>query len=343
MASLDDIVNVQIRLNTSYVSTADFGTILIGGVMPVGKTVESYKSYDEAVADGIEDADTLACIRAAFSQDPKPVRVKVAAIIGQSDTEMTRILKLDDAWYAFVPATEDKNTIIGLAAIIETMKKIMIVSGHSYSDFTSLNDALKAKRYLRTAAIMAGTKFASAAWAAKCLSYSAGQESWALKKLSAVEPAKLTGQQRKYIVDDSNGSTLEWYSNDVAVTAGGKTAGGEWIDTVRGRDWLENYIQTEITALMINTDGKIPYTDRGIALLYSRLQSCLNEGVYRGLIAEDTENNAGDVIKGYGIDVRWANEISANTKASRVYDGLSFWAKLSGAIHVVKITGSFVN
>ena len=271
------------------------------------------------------------------------MRVKVAAIIGQSDTEMTRILKSDDAWYAMVPATEDKNTIMGLAAIIETMKKIMIVSGHVYSDFTSLNDALKAKRYLRTAAIMAGTKFASAAWAAKCLSYSAGQESWALKKLSAIEPAKLTGQQRKYIVDDSNGSTLEWYSNDVAVTAGGKTAGGEWIDTVRGRDWLENYIQTEMTALMINTDGKIPYTDRGIALLYSRLQSCLNEGVYRGLIAEDTENDAGDVIKGYGINVRWANEISANTKASRVYDGLSFWAKLSGAIHVVKITGSFVN
>lgn len=342
MASLDDIVNVQIRLNTSYVSTADFGTILIAGVMPVGKTVESYKSYDEAVADGIEDADTLACIRAAFSQDPKPVRVKVAAIIGQSDTEMTRILKSDDAWYALVPATEDKNTIMGLAAIIETMKKIMIVSGHVYSDFTSLNDALKNKRYLRTAAIMAGSKFASAAWAAKCLSYSAGQESWALKKLSATEPAKLNDIQRQQIIN-SNGSTLEWYSNDVAVTAGGRTAGGEWIDTVRGRDWLENYIQTEMTALMINTDGKIPYTDRGIALLYSRLQSCLNEGVYRGLIAEDTENDAGDVIKGYGINVRWANEISANTKASRVYDGLSFWAKLSGAIHVVKITGSFVN
>ena len=329
MASLDDIVNVQIRLNTSYVSTADFGTILIGGVMPSGKLVESYKSYDEAVADGIDDADTLACIRAAFSQDPKPVRVKVANILGgKSEAEMMRILKLDDAWYALVPATEDRNTIMAFAAIIETMKKIMIVSGHGYSDFTSLNDALKDKRYLRTAAIMAGSKFASAAWAAKCLSYSAGQESWALKKLSATEPAKLNDIQRQQIIN-SNGSTLEWYSNDVAVTAGGKTAGGEWIDTVRGRDWLENYIQTEMTALMINTDGKIP--------------SCLNEGVYRGLIAEDTENDAGDVIKGYGINVRWANEISANTKASRVYDGLSFWAKLSGAIHVVKITGSFVN
>ena len=186
MASLDDIVNVQIRLNTSYVSTADFGTILIGGVMPSGKLVESYKSYDEAVADGIDDADTLACIRAAFSQDPKPVRVKVANILGgKSEAEMMRILKLDDAWYALVPATEDRNTIMALAAIIETMKKIMIVSGHGYSDFTNLNDALKDKRYLRTAAIMAGSKFASAAWAAKCLSYSAGQESWALKKLSA--------------------------------------------------------------------------------------------------------------------------------------------------------------
>ena len=58
--------------------------------------------------------------------------------------------------------------------------------------------------------------------------------------------------------------TLETYPLDLAIF-GGKTGGGEWIDVIRFRDWLQNDMQVRVVNLLI-VNPKIPYTDNGIGL-----------------------------------------------------------------------------
>ena len=48
------------------------------------------------------------------------------------------------------------------------------------------------------------------------------------------------------------------------ITAPGKVAAGEWIDTIRGRDRLQVRIQERVALVTMNAD-KIPYTDPGTA------------------------------------------------------------------------------
>ena len=54
------------------------------------------------------------------------------------------------------------------------------------------------------------------------------------------------------------------------ITQGGKTGGGEWIDVIRFRDWLQNDMQVRVANLFI-TNPKIPYTDKGIGLIQNQM------------------------------------------------------------------------
>ena len=79
MANLDRVVNVQISLNTTGVSTEGFSTLLcVGAHAHTLPRVSTYTSASDMIADGFSDTDPLYLMVAdAFSQTPKPAQVKV--------------------------------------------------------------------------------------------------------------------------------------------------------------------------------------------------------------------------------------------------------------------------
>jgi hypothetical protein len=82
-----------------------------------------------------------------------------------------------------------------------------------------------------------------------------------------------------------NKRTNYYYSvAGIGITTEGLTYSGEYVDTIRGRDWFAARLQTRILVLFTNAK-KVPYTDAGIALVEAEVRAQLSEGIAQGYLA----------------------------------------------------------
>lgn len=261
------------------------------------------------------------------------------------EDDLNAILDEDPEWYGLVMAERVKQTQLDAAEWVEANEKLFITATAeadvlNVGSSTDLISQLKASNYFRTAVLYhpnAATEYPDAAWAARVFTIQPGSETWALKGLSSITVPKITATNRQTIFN-KGGNTFEYYQESIALTNPGKTAGGEWIDVIRFRDWLKDTIQVSMVQMLINRD-KVPYTDQGIALCVNNLRRSLQEGQNVGGIAPDELDATGATVPGFVITYPRASDVSAEVKASRILD-LSFTARLAGAIHVVEITGA---
>ena len=185
--------------------------------------------------------------------------------------------------------------------------------------------------------IPAANYFIHVAACAKILRYDPGSETWVHKALASVSPSKIKAATVKKFEEEHLN-----YFNTVAsrnITMLGMTASGEWIDLIRFRDWLQNDMQVRVVNLLV-TSRKIPYTDGGIALVQNQMVASLKAGQQAGGIAPTEYDEDGNEIPGYVTKVPLAASLTAVQKASRKLRGVSFQARIAGAIHMVEITGN---
>lgn len=185
-------------------------------------------------------------------------------------------------------------------------------------------------------------KAENVAWCVKCCNYYPGQETWALKTLNGILPSEVSsGDMQKMKEGKNGGGTYSYYTTYASknITQGGMTFGGEWIDIIRGRDWLENEMQIRILSVLVK-NPKIPYTDEGIALIHNVIIATLKYAQQRGVVAPDEYDSEGESVPGFVTYVPLAADISDSKKASRKLEDCSFAARIAGAIHVVEVKGS---
>lgn len=266
--------------------------------------------------------------------------------------DLDAILDADAAWYGLVMVERTKADQIKAAEWTEANEKLFVTATAEAAvltagDSTDLISVLKDARYFRTAVVYhanAATEYPDAAWAARVFTIQPGAETWALKQLASITPSTLTGTQRQTIYG-KGGNTFEYLAGqNIALIGvgidgnGGKTVAGEYIDIIRGRDWLKDTIQVNMTQMLINRP-KVPYTDAGIQLCVNNLRKSLQEGQNVGLIAPDELDAQGVTVPGFVITYPRSVELAPSIKASRQLS-LGFTARLAGAIHVVNIDGA---
>ena len=345
MATLDNIVSVDIHLNTTGIGRANFGTIMVfsrntdyeNGKAPRAGSVQTYNRLSDISGIVAANTPTYKVLTAIFSQSPRPRQVKVyMAGIGSTDpwtgVHLAGAIQEDSDWYAAVIAGESTN-MIEFAKAIEGERRLFVTDQITPK-------AAKDQNLYRTAVIVGqeGGGVTAGAWAAKCLGYVAGSETWALKQLSGVLAASLPPQRDQEALNN-NGTVFSRMSANLNLTRGGKVAGGEWVDVIRFRDWLQDVMQTNLVATLINRP-KLPYTDEGLAVIESSMIKSLEEGVKAGGVVDWRDNGEGQLVRGYTVTVPRAKDVPFNVKASRVAH-VSFSAYLTGAIHAIEVTGSF--
>lgn len=259
-------------------------------------------------------------------------------------SDLSAMAAADQSWYVLHLVERTKQRVLDAAAWAETQNRLFITASNEAGilvQATTTDVGSQLKPYFRTAWMYhskADTEFADVAWAGRVLPLQAGSETWAIKQLSGITADALTETQSQ-VVQAKGGNTFERFATTIAITRPGKVAAGEWIDTIRFRDWLRSTIQTNMVNLVVNRPGKIPYTDGGLQMLAANLQKSLREGQRVGGIAPDEVDSANNSVPGFTISVPRASDVPANVKASRVAY-LSFTGRLAGAIHVVEISGS---
>jgi len=251
-----------------------------------------------------------------------------------------------DSFFYFLLLTErTKARVLEAAAWTETQDKIFFTASDEAAILaqgtnTDILSQLKALNYFRTVAgyhAEAATEYVDAAWVGRGSTTQPGSETWALMQLSSVTGDKFD-KTTQTTIRGKGGNTFERYSDQFSLTNEGKTVSGEWIDVIRFRDWLKDYIGTSMVQLMINRD-KVPYTDGGIQLLATNLRASLRQGQTVGGIAPDETGPSNEKLPGFNITAPRSFEVSDAIKASRtVY--LKFNARIAGAIHIADINGA---
>lgn len=345
MATLDDIVSVDIHLNTTGIGRANFGTIMVfsrsadyvSGRAPAANSVSTYNRLSDVSGVVATGTPTHKVLSAIFSQSPRPRQVKVfmtglAAGTSWSADHLAAAIQADNDWYAAVIAGEGPD-FLPFARAIEAERRLFVTDQVEPK-------TMKAQNLYRTAVIVGQESggVIAGAWAAKCLGYAAGSETWALKQLAGVPAVAMAPRNEQEILGD-NGTIFGRMGANLNLTRGGKVAGGEWVDVIRFRDWLQDVMQSNLVATLINRP-KLPYTDEGLAVIESSMIKSLEEGVKAGGVVDWRDNGEGQLVRGYTVTVPQAKDVPFNIKASRVAR-VSFSAYLTGAIHAIEVTGSF--
>lgn len=258
---------------------------------------------------------------------------------------MAAITAEDSDFYGIVLADRTPANILAMAAWAETQIKLFGTSTAEIGTIdasvsTDTASQLKDTNYYRTHYwyhAKADTEYLEAAIMAKCFNSNPGTINWANKSLAGITKDNLTTTQRT-AVHNKNGNTFEPMRN-LSLTFNGKVAAGEWIDIIRGRDWLSEDMSVNVANVIVNTK-KLDYTDAGIAKIEAAMKTTLDLGVARGFIAPTEYDSAGNKNPSYTTTVPLSSDISANTKATRILSDISFTARLAGAINVVNISGS---
>ncbi len=253
--------------------------------------------------------------------------------------DLQAIQDVNDDWYALACTDRTSATVQAIAAWIETQIKIFgtasadpnIINQASGTDTTSIAAILNNLGYVRSFVLYhqdANSDYPECAWFGTCLPLTPGSETWMFKQLASISYSNLDSNQENNAFGKS-ANTYE-YIGGVGITQKGTMAVGEYIDTVRGIDWLTSTIQSYVYSTLI-LNPKVPYTDAGITAIESQIRRALNLAISNNFIAQDPP---------YNVIVPLAINVSPTDKANRVLNGVSFTATLAGAIQAVNITGT---
>lgn len=259
-------------------------------------------------------------------------------------TDLDAIVVENNDWYALITLYNSSACVTAAAAWTESKDKIY---GAQVTDSecatvaagiaTDISKALQTAAYFRTFDLYHpdNGQFIDAATFGRLLPYTPGSETWRGKTLAGISamgtipPFKLTETWRQNLIAKNAG-----YYYTIAgrnITAEGKVAAGEWIDTIRGRDRLKYRIQEAVALVVMNAD-KVPYTDAGIGKIDNAIRGCLRLSVTDGFLTDN-----------YTVIVPTAASQALVDKAARILRGYSFTAPIAGAIHVAYITGTLTN
>ena len=255
-------------------------------------------------------------------------------------TDLDAIVVENDDWYALLTLYNSSACVLAAAAWAESKLKVYCpqltdseIATVAESIATDVADALKTASYFRTLPFYhpENGQFEDAATLGRMLPYSPGSETWRGKTLGGISalgptvPYKMTETWRTNI--KAKNCNYYYTLHGRNITAEGVVASGEWIDTIRGRDWLQVRMQEDVALAVINA-AKVPYTDPGIAKIDNVIRARLQLAIEAGFLASFT------------VVVPTAASQTLADRAARILRGYSFNAQIAGAIHLVYITGS---
>lgn len=242
----------------------------------------------------------------------------------------------DNDWYAVQMDSASLDEVEGLATEIEALEKLYLARSvdtdvpdlASGVDVTSIGAILKASALDRTAVFYTESgDFLDAGMAGRALPTAPGSITWAYKTIAGVTADSFNATQILNLeAKDVNFNTT---IAGVNVTRYGTVASGEYIDVMRGADWLKARIQERIYALLVNNE-KVAYTDAGIQSIRGEILAQMTIAVAQGFLAADPPPTC---------TVPLAAQVNAADKGNRILRNVVFRATLAGAIHKVEIVG----
>lgn len=247
-------------------------------------------------------------------------------------------------WYAMAINSRTQSDILSAAAWAELNQKLFFCADADANagvlgETTSTVTALGALSYARTVYMYKADCLASGgsgvpatfpeiAWFANLSTRIPGSYTGAFKTLVGIVTDDLEEGFSK-IVRGKFGNTYELMAA-AKITRDGWVVAGEFLDVIIFCDWLR-VRQTEALFAHITRAPKVPFTDGGIQALGGDIKSVLDLGVKNGGIADDTP---------YTLTLPKSKDVPVNDRAARKLTGVTWTARLAGAIQAIDVNGT---
>ncbi len=271
------------------------------------------------------------------------------AVVDTIATDLDRIQRANQAWYAIVLCDRDNTDASSVALYIESASvpyyfpyasadaNIVNSSGET----SSLAYLWKVAGYTRSTVFyhsLAATRYADAALLGSILPRDPGSYTAKFRTLSGIPVDNLTDTQINVAAGYYTGSTFTVGKNamvyvavgGVSMTLEGKVASGEYIDVIVFTDWLKADMTASVFTLFVSTP-KVSFTDAGLQGIGSLVRASLARGIAAGGLAETPAPI---------VTVPKASSYTPTQKAARDASGITFSATLAGAIHATVISGT---
>ncbi len=277
--------------------------------------------------------------------DPALMSVTTSVANVGARTDLAAASAVNDDFYGIMMISRTDGDIMDLAFGVEAVRKSFIACSDAAAIITAattdIGSRLKAKSLSRTGLLFSTDQasFPDAAWLGRILPREVGSVTWALKTLVGIEAEgstdarpPLTGAEKSF----AKGKNVNFYvvAGGVSVTQGGNTASGEFLDVIRGVDFIQARMTENVFEVLVKNE-KVPYTDQGITLIGSPINATLEDATTRGILASPD-----GILPAFTVNLPKALDIPSSQKQTRVLSGITFGGKLAGAVHDVDIIGN---
>ena len=327
-------VTIKIDLATP-VGDQGFGMplILLENASKAVEYTEVFSAVD-VVAAGFENTSVIyKAVQLVFAQEHAPKKIAICAVTTPATDALSDVALVDKGWRQLIVINEGEtaSTPSALSAAVEALEGKMLFLGFDADETTGIT----VSGLRRTVAFFCDATEEVPVPVAALVGEAAGRDvgSFTYKNLmlSGIAPQILSSGEVNAI-HAKGGMTFVTKAGD-AVTTEGKVMGGEYIDVIDSEDYVAQQIQYKIQKVF-NKNGKVAYTNPGIAMLEAAVVDVLQGAFNAGMIATK-EDGSPD----YSVTFALREDTKAEDRAMRHYPYGNFKFVLAGAIHTVEISG----
>ena len=320
------------------------GTLNEGFPLIIAKTTQAAEyaectSLEEVVTAGFAAANgetpASGVYQAAAKMWAQKHAPKKIAVCGLTAITAENLAKLTEkGWRQLVVAGATKADAAVLKTYIAATNNKMMFAG--IAAVTGEETAIVATDYAgcdRIVCVVHGTQaeLAAAAVAGEVAGNETGSITYKNLIINGITPENLTTTQLTAI-HTAKCITILQKAGDV-VTSEGFVTSGEYADIIDCKDYIISKIEYD-TQKVLNSMGKVPYDNRGIAILENVCVNAIKTAYNKGMIAVGD-----DGVPMYSVSYTVRADCDAADIAARNYVGGRFAFTLAGAIHEVQVTG----
>lgn len=364
-------VLVTLDRTDSFPARRGFGTTLIlssvakAGKVDATKRTKAYSTMEEVAVDWAPTDQAYLAALAAFSQNPRPVRIKIGYVVqgaSQADgiAQMGLLYAYDADWY-FLTVTASLRSggfTRGYMVWCEAHNKLAIIdSGGDVGNLDPANTTLigpALKGTLTRSAMFWHSdpaQYGGVALAATLSSYNFDEADSAYtakyKKLETIPPVSvrsaeltaLTGfteQLGQSIAAGHCMNTQIDIGGQFFVVEGSTLTPNVFIDEIHATDWIIARTEEEALGILLN-NKRIPFDDGGMEMLAAAARTVMRQANRAGLIALDLDPATGLYAPNYEIDVPSVFDVPESQRKMRIAPEISVKFRYRGAVHYTTI------
>jgi len=367
------VVNVTLTRSQSSAARRGFGvallltTVAVAGILDATYRTKVYGSMEEIVVDHASNTDVYKAAEAAFSQNPKPMQIKVgfATFVPATGTaaelkaQLDLIYAYDSEWYwiGLTAPLRDRASLDGLVEWVTAKRLFAMIDSNDAGTEASNNTTCVAARHKNTtdrAAVFYHTdaaEYGGFALAALLGTFNFDNASSAytakFKKLVGVSPLNKSSAVVQAVTGFTPGIGQAVGTGHMAnaqidiggqnfVIEGSTLTPNVFIDEVHATDWIIARTEEQALNLFLNQQ-RIPFTDVGMETLASAARVVMNLATLAGLIAEDIDLTTGLYKAAIRYEIPKALSVPESQRKARIAPPVRVHFRYAGAVHWTQI------